>query len=103
MSLRFAAARTAERSPVARALTKRPVTCVANDDFSDPEHDRLLQASLRHFGEHGLSAARVARSHAEEAFFAGDRARYDWWLGICRMLDRRLAAEIEGQSDSRSA
>ena len=53
----------------------------------------LLHAALRHFAEHGLGAAREARAQAEAAFFAGDRQAYDWWLGITRTLDRRLAAE----------
>ena len=103
MSLRFAAARTPDRSPVARALRKRAIDCVANDNGANAEHDQVLKAALRHFGEHGLGAARVARRSAEEAFFAGDRERYDWWLGICRMLDRRLAAELESRSASKSA
>lgn len=103
MSLRFAAARSANRSPVARALRKRTIDCIANDNAVDAGHDELLKAALRHFGEHGLGAARMARQSAEEAFFAGDGARYDWWLGICRMLDRRLAADLESRSNSKSA
>jgi hypothetical protein len=51
---------------------------------------------LRHFGQHGLRAAEVARKHAEAAFFANDRLAYDWWLAICRTLDKRLARLTEG-------
>ena len=103
MSLRFAAARTPSRSPVARALRKRTIDCVANDNGANVEHDRMLKAALRHFGEYGLGAARKARQSAEAAFFAGDRELYDWWLGICRVLDRRLAAELETGTSSKSA
>lgn len=57
----------------------------------------MLHAALRHFAEHGLGAAREARRQAETAFFAGDRASYDWWLSICRTLDRRMAEELARQ------
>ena len=55
----------------------------------------MLRAALRHFADHGLGAARAAREQAEQAFFAGDRQSYDWWLGVTRALDRRLALEAE--------
>lgn len=55
----------------------------------------MLRAALRHFGEHGLGAARAARAQAERAFFAGDRQSYDWWIAITRTLDKRLAIEAE--------
>ena len=54
-----------------------------------------MRAALMHFAEHGLGAARAAREKAEAAFFAGDRAGYDWWLAITRTLDRRMAIEAE--------
>ncbi len=94
MTLHFAAARSAARSPIARALQRRPVPAADNDNCRDAD-DRLLHAALRHFAAHGLHAAREARKQAELAFFAGDRPGYDWWLGVCRTLDRRLAAQVE--------
>lgn len=94
MTLHFAAARSTARSPIARALQRRPLANPANDNCGAGD-DRLLHAALRHFAAYGLHAAREARKHAEQAFFAGDRERYDWWLGVCRTLDRRLAAQIE--------
>lgn len=94
MTLHFAAARSAARSPIARALQRRPVVAADNDNCASTD-DRLLHAALRHFAAHGLRAAREARKQAEQAFFAGDREGYDWWLGVCRTLDRRLAAQIE--------
>lgn len=55
----------------------------------------MLHAALRHFAQHGLGAAREARRQAECAFFAGDRESYDWWLGVCRALDARIARSLE--------
>lgn len=95
MTLHFAAARSTARSPLARALARKAVGRAANDNGSAAASDDLmLHAALRHFAEHGLGAARAARKQAEAAFFAGDRQTYDWWLGICRTLDRRLAAQL---------
>ena len=67
-------------------LRRQPVT---------PPSETVLRAALRHFAEHGLGAARAARTEAERAFFEGDRAQYDWWIAITRTLDRRLAEETE--------
>ena len=97
MTVHFAAARSATRSPIARALTRRTIARAANDNGNpeaDMRSDAMLQASLRHFAKHGLAAASEARLRAEQAFFAGDREGYDWWLGICRTLDRRMAEEF---------
>jgi len=67
----------------------------SNDNGPAETSDRLLHAALRHFAEHGLGAAREAREQAEKAFFAGDRESYDWWIAICRTLDRRIAAQLD--------
>ncbi|WP_407874554.1 hypothetical protein [Qipengyuania nanhaisediminis] len=84
-------------SPIAKAMAARASERAANDNCEGtarvPANDQMLRAALRHFAEHGLGAAREARAQAESAFFAGDRQAYDWWLGITRALDRRLAAE----------
>lgn len=107
MPIHFAPATTPGRSPacspITKALVARAIERVANDN-GDGEagglggrkaSDQILRAALRHFAQHGLGAAREARAQAEKAFFAGDRQAYDWWLGITRTLDRRLAAEAE--------
>ena len=95
MPLRFAAARSPACSPIARALARRALGRAANDNGTpESADDLMLHAALRHFAEHGLGAARAARRQAEQAFFAGDRQGYQWWLGICRTLDRRLAAQL---------
>ncbi len=83
----------------ARAMAVRAMRRAANDNGGNEgmlgltSQDPMLRAALRHFADHGLGAAREARSRAEYAFFEGDRAAYDWWLGITRTLDRRLANE----------
>ena len=100
MTIHFAAARSASCSPIARALARRALGRVANDNGAPTvSTDRVLHAALRHFAEHGMGAAREARAKAEEAFFAGDRQAYDWWLEITRTLDRRMALNLQ-QSDS---
>ena len=98
MSIRFAAARRPNGCSVIDGLLKAGVAREAANDnryaFSEGS-DRLLNAALRHFAAHGLSAAEQARINAEEAFFAGNEQEYRWWLSICSTLDRRMAAAIE--------
>ena len=94
MSIRFAAARHGD-SCVNRVLGMPRRYSAANDNGGGRQcDDRMLRAALRHFAAHGLGAAEAARREAETAFFAGDRKTYDWWLGICRMLDRRMADAV---------
>lgn len=104
MSIRFAAPPSPGRnpacSPIARAMVSRAMERAANDNCEPQAHDQMLRAALRHFAKHGLGAARAARAQAEDAFFAGDRQSYDWWLGVTRTLDRRLALEIERRTPS---
>ena len=98
MTVLFAAARTADRSPVARVLSRRTPGRAANDngDLAGMQaNDNLIHAALRHFANHGLGAAREARRQAESSFFDGDRRGYDWWLGICRALDKQIAGQLE--------
>jgi len=66
----------------------------ANDNGGARTSDAMLHAALRHFAEHGLAAAQRARKQAEAAARAGDRRGYEWWLEICRALDRRMASEL---------
>ena len=99
MTVYFAAARSAAASPVARILSPRRNPAAANDNRDIGEHDRVLSATLRHFAKHGLRAAEEARNEAEAAFFAGDRENYDLWLGICRMLDKRMALDIQNETN----
>lgn len=97
MSIHFAAARTAARSPVARALARKAVKRAANDNpggESDLAADPILHAALRHFGEHGLGAAVEAATQAERAWRAGESEAYQYWTEVCRKLDRRVADDL---------
>jgi hypothetical protein len=101
MSIHFAFARKNSTSPIARTLVRGPLCQPANDnrdsDLASAEQTAALQAALRHFARFGLGAASEARKQAETAFFTGDRKAYDWWLGICRTLDRRVARQLARQ------
>jgi hypothetical protein len=101
MPIRFAAARAAQHLTLARHLCVRLARSAANDNASDRAgaHDPLLRDALKHFARHGLGAAETARRAAERAFFAGDRRGYDYWLGICRTLDRRMAGALAARVD----
>ena len=93
MSIRFAAAGSGECAVVARMLRAGPAAPAANDTDAPLGRDQLLRAALVHFAEHGLAAAERARDNATAAFFADDRMEYHHWMGICRLLDRRMASE----------
>ncbi len=94
MPIRFAASlkRAQCRMPrhMARAQRFRP----ANDNRGKQVQSTHLHAALRHFAEHGLAAADHARQQALAASNAGDRQTFEWWLEICRALDRRMAHRI---------
>jgi hypothetical protein len=99
MPLRFAAARLPAQSPMARALTRTAIGQAANDHgpgiaAATGMRDPVLQAALRHFAAHGVGAAAAAKGEAERALSAGDEQGYEWWLGICHRLDRRLARQL---------
>lgn len=94
MTIRFAAANTPATHPVVRRVCSVRLSRPANDNPVSNRNDRLVYEALRHFATHGLAAARHAKGRAEEAFFEGDREAYDWWLGICRQLDRRMARDF---------
>lgn len=70
----------------------------ANDNDAGVGSDVLLRDALKHFARYGLGAAEVARKEAERAFFADDRQGYRHWLGICRSLDRRMAAAVAART-----
>ncbi|WP_191984690.1 heme oxygenase-like domain-containing protein [Pelagerythrobacter rhizovicinus] len=101
MTFHFAASRSAANAPLARILQRRRAASAANDNCAAHGGDRMLHAALRHFARHGLGAAREARRQAERAFFAGDRESYDWWLGVCRALDARIARSLEQETRER--
>ncbi len=95
MTLRFAAARTAAHSPVARALSHSPNRAATNDNGELFTNDEVLEGALRHFAVHGLNAASAAARHAEQALADGDSKQYAWWLEVCRNFDRGQARRLE--------
>lgn len=99
MPVHFAAARSANRSPVARALTRgtRPQAQNDNGEVAPLRSsiDATMRAALRHFAEHGLDAANEARRRAEQAHFTGDSESCAWWTQVCRTLDRRVARALD--------
>ena len=99
MTIRFAAARRWD-SCVGHVLGLAKIRRAANDNTRTADDDRMLRAALRHFAAHGLGAAEAARAEAEAAFFAGNSEQYRWWLGICRMLDRRMADAVRARRGS---
>ena len=108
MTLYTAPKSTTLYSPIARVLARRAHGIAANDNtipglVSDSENAQLFDAAVRFFGIHGLGAARAARKQAEAAFFADDRAGYDYWLGICRILDKRLALQTDDTISNKQA
>ena len=94
MPLHFAAARSAAHSPIARAANDNGDAAHMQAEASSFDH--MMRAALRHFAEHGMGAAEAARQQAEQAHFTGDTEAYEWWLGVCRTLDRRLAESLQG-------
>ena len=104
MPVHFAAARSTAHSPIARALARKAHSRAANDNAGAAQMvataspiDGVMHAALKHFANHGLSAAKVAAQQAEHAHAADDPESYDWWLGICRTLDRGLARRLDEQ------
>lgn len=98
MPVHFAAARSTAHSPIARALAKKALTRAANDNGDAPclpGFDAVMRTALGHFAEHGMGAAEAARRQAEAAHASGDDQTRAWWLGVCRALDRSLAARLE--------
>ena len=95
MPIRFAASlkRTScrMRREQARALRFRP----ANDNRGKEVARPHLHAALRLFARHGMAAADHARQQALAAAEADDRQGFEWWLEICRALDRRMASNID--------
>lgn len=98
MSVRFAAARCAAQSPVAKVLKRGSIGPVANDhDIANGGEfmSVITQAALRHFSEHGLRAVPVALENARLASQAAHDEDRRYWLGICRELDAGAAARFE--------
>lgn len=98
MTIRFAGPAPACPPPLTSLQARGAIAMPANDNRGGQPTDAMLHAALRHFAEHGLAAAQRARRQAEAAFFAGDREGYQWWLEICRALDRAMARELDAKA-----
>ena len=100
MTIRFAPARNRDNlvSVVTRGFGYSVPKIGANDNgLVAANDDPLLTETLRHFAEHGLRAAERARDKAMDARRAGDSTDYEWWLSICRMLNRRMADAVAAE------
>jgi len=102
MSIRFAAPPTScsVRMAPERVRAIRPLPANDDGDVVGPAH---VNAALRHFAKHGIAAAQHAREQAINAGRAGDRKSFEWWLEICRALDRRMARGIDQTGRTGSA
>jgi hypothetical protein len=67
----------------------------ANDD------DDLLEAALRLFAAHGLSAAQRALEAARIAQRMGEPAQARWWMAICEALGGGLARGFDRRESGR--
>lgn len=94
MSIRFAAPPSPSSSRMTPDLVRAIRLLPVNDNGGEirPTH---LHAALRHFARHGIAAAQHAREQAIAAARADDRQTFEWWLEICRALDRRMASNID--------
>lgn len=93
MSIRYVAAQRAMAVLTGPAGQVRLTARAANDNAASGR-DTLLRDALKHFAQHGLRAAQVARDNAMDAHQQGDDAGSRHWIEICRALDRRMAAEL---------
>jgi hypothetical protein len=101
MTIRFAGTHPALSARLSGYQARAAVGMPANDNAA-AGLDGMLHAALRHFAEHGLAAAHCARRQAEAAFLTGDAQGYQWWLEICRALDRAMASELDARRPRRS-
>jgi hypothetical protein len=65
------------------------------------DHDDLIEAALRLFAAHGLSAAQRAHEAAVIAARMGERDKARWWMAICAALDGGLARGFDRREGGR--
>lgn len=98
MTVRFAPARCAARSPLARVLSRGEIGAAANDS-AEQEARKIMsdttKAALLHLAEHGLRAVAIALNNASLAAAAAHEEDYRHWLGIAHELDAGAAARFE--------
>lgn len=98
MTIFFAPARRTVRTiPEGFLCGSLPLRAANDNRAGQRDGDRLLRLALRHFAEHGLSAAERAAGSARQAHHAGSHADCLFWLAICKTLDRRLALRTSAE------
>ncbi|MGB3797350.1 MAG: hypothetical protein WA957_13735 [Alteraurantiacibacter sp.] len=95
MAIRFASSLNRRQCRMSRNLARAQLHHPANDNRARHVQTTHMQAALRHFAQYGLAAADHARQQAMAASNADDSEMFEWWLEICRALDRRMAHRIE--------
>lgn len=94
MPIKFAAPAAKLRSRMSPDHV-RAISPIHANDNGDMVGETHMHAALRHFAKHGLAAAQHAREQAVAAARAGDRQTFEWWLEICRALDRPMARRLD--------
>lgn len=92
MTIYFAAARNREHPAIAKALSPKVRLSHANDNTGNIYGDPAMRAALQLFATHGIGATLEACRKARSAAAAGRRRDCHYWLSVCSMFDRRLAA-----------
>jgi hypothetical protein len=106
--LRFTSRHGATSSPLKpqRGLARH---AAANDnglvrpdgDAGADDQEALLEAALRLFAAHGLSAALRAHDAALIAERMGESDKARWWMAICAVLDGGLARGFDRRTGGR--
>lgn len=94
MSIRLVVPPSALAARIAPEQIHSRCRAFANDNGTQRNIDAHLQAALRHFSVHGLAAASNAAQQAALCARTGNGRGYEEWLGICNILDRRLARDM---------
>lgn len=97
MTIRFAKATPGYSAVIARRVCLLAPISPANDNGVAGD-ERMMWEALRHFADHGLHAALEAAETAEAALESGDQDGFEWWLSICRMLDRPMGDRLARQA-----
>jgi len=94
MTIHFSAAVSRKRPSLPAAKSRITIGRPANDNAADELEEAVLHAALQQFSRYGIGAADRAYAQAERAWLESDDEMYRWWLGICRTLDARKAAQL---------
>ncbi len=79
----------------------RPDGAADKNNCANDDADALLEAALRLFAAHGLSAALRAYEAAQIAERMGEHDKARWWMAICASLDGGLARGFDRRTSGR--